>query len=209
VGDLVDLMQLVGDENQRLAGVPQSPHDLEELGDFLGGEHRRGFVEDDDLGGPEEHLDDLDPLLDADGEVLDQVVRIDLKAVLLVDLADLFARLHEIEMVEHAGRFDAEHHVLGYGEDGNQHEVLVHHADARADRVAWAAEMNGLAVDEDFALVRPVETGQDVHHRRLAGAIVPEQAEHFASAKMRIDVRIGDYIHEARGYVAHLEIQRK
>ena len=41
----------------------------------------------------------------------------------------------------------AEHDVLGDGEDGDQHEVLVHHADAGRDRVAGAAEAAPVVVE--------------------------------------------------------------
>ena len=47
----------------------------------------------------------------------------------------------EIEDAAGLGRLVAEHHVLGDGEDGDQHEVLVDHADAGAHRVAGALEV--------------------------------------------------------------------
>ena len=39
---------------------------------------------------------------------------------------------------------DAEHDVLGDGEDGDEHEVLVDHADAGGDRVAGVWKLTGL-----------------------------------------------------------------
>ena len=58
--------------------------------------------------------------------------------------------------------------------------MLVDHADAGADRIARAAELDRLAVDQDLALVGPVEAGEDVHQRGLAGAVLAEQAEDLA-----------------------------
>ena len=43
----------------------------------------------------------------------------------------------------------AEQHVVECAEGVDQHEVLVHHADAERDRVARVADLHGLAVDLD------------------------------------------------------------
>ena len=105
----------------------------------------------------------------------------------------------DVEPVERLDRLDAEHDVLGDGEDRDQHEVLVDHADAGADRVAGAAELDRLAVDEDLALVRPVEAGEDVHQRGLAGAVLAEQAEDLARPDRQVHVGIGDDAAEPLG----------
>ncbi len=62
---------------------------LEEVADLLRGEHRGRLVEDDGVGRAEEDLDDLDALLEADRELLDQRVGVDLEAVARRDRADL------------------------------------------------------------------------------------------------------------------------
>ena len=98
----------------------------------------------------------------------------------------LLARLGEVETVERAHRLDAEHDVFGDREHRHQHEVLMHHADAGADGVAGAVEAGRLAVDEDLALVRPVEAGEHVHQRRLAGAVLAQEAENLARADVRL-----------------------
>ena len=127
--------------------------------------------------------------------------------VLGADRAHLLARLGEVEAVEAAGRLDAEHDVLGDREHRHQHEVLVHHADAGPDRVARALEPHRLAVDEDLALVGPVEPAEDVHQRRLAGAVLAEQAEDFAGADGQVDRVVGDDVAEPLGDAAKFDIQ--
>src|SRR5690606_21828917 len=102
---------------------------------------------------------------------------------------------------------DPEHDVFGHREHRDQHEVLVHHADAGRDAVAWPAEADWLAVDQDLALVGPIEAGEDVHHRRLAGAVLAEQAEHLAGADLQVDAGIGDVFTETLGDAAKLYFQ--
>ena len=72
--------------------------------------------------------------------------------------------------------FGAEHHVLEHGERRHQHEMLVHHADAVADRLARATDAHGFAVDADLAGVGLVEAVEDRHQRRLAGAVLADDA---------------------------------
>ncbi len=93
VGDGERFLQLVADEDDALAGSPCSVFDdPEELIDLLGRQHRGRLVEYEELGVAVEHLDDLDPLLNADRQVLDQRRRVDVEAVLLGDLAYRLSR---------------------------------------------------------------------------------------------------------------------
>ena len=80
-----------------------------------------------------------------------------------------------------AGRLDPEHDVLGDRHHRDQHEVLVDHADPQVDRIARRAHRDRLPVDPDLALVRLVETVEDVHQRRLAGAVLAEQGVHLTA----------------------------
>ncbi len=66
VGDLEDLVQLVADEDDRVALVGQPTQDREDLLGLLGRQHGRRLVEDEDPGVAVERLQDLDPLLPAD-----------------------------------------------------------------------------------------------------------------------------------------------
>ncbi len=81
VGDRHDLAQLVRDEHDRLALVLQLLEDAEEVVGLRGRQHAGRLVEDQDLGAAIERLQDLDALLQADGKLLDDGVRIDLQPV--------------------------------------------------------------------------------------------------------------------------------
>ena len=96
-----------------------------------------------------------------------------------------------VEHAQAAGLLAAEHDVLGDGEDGHQHEVLVHHADAGRDRVARGAELHRLAVHEDLALVGLEQPVEHVHQRGLAGAVLTEQAVDLARLDRQVDVVVG------------------
>ncbi len=80
VRDLAHLPQLVGDEDDARAGVPELLHDDHELVGLLRREHGGRLVEHEHLRVARQGLDDLDALLDADGQVGDERVRIDVEA---------------------------------------------------------------------------------------------------------------------------------
>ena len=102
-------------------------------------------------------------------------------------------------------RLDPEHDVLGDRHHRDEHEVLVHHADPALDRVLRRAEGDALAVEEDLALVGLREPVEDVHQRRLAGAVLAEQRVHLAAAEVEIDVVVGDGAGEDLGDSPQLE----
>jgi len=77
VGDLKYLVQLVRDEDDGHALSGQSPEDFEELVCFLWSQDGGRLVEDQDVGVPVERLQDLDALLLADRDRLNEGIGID------------------------------------------------------------------------------------------------------------------------------------
>ena len=86
-------------------------------------------------------------------------------------------------------RLAAEEEVARDDISGIMPEILEHRRDA-----AVACASRGLrkrdrpAVDQDLALARPVHAGEDLDQRRLAGAVVAEQAMHLAGIDLDVDV---------------------
>ena len=62
-----------------------------------------------------------------------------------------------------------------------------------------------LAVDTDRAGIGLVEPEDHVHQRRLARAVLAEQAVHLASAQVEVDPVVGEQAGEALGDGARLE----
>ena len=138
VADGLDLAQLVGDEDDRGALGLEPAHDLHQLVDLLGREHRGGLVQDQHLGVVGQRLEDLHPLLHADRQVLDQPVGVDGEAVALGEGPHGRRGPAAVQDAAQPRLLAPEHHVLGHGEDRHEHEVLVDHADAGRDRLARA-----------------------------------------------------------------------
>ena len=99
----------------------------------------------------------------------------------------------------------AEDHVLGDGERRHEPEVLVHHADPGVERLARRGELDRLAVEADHALVGPVEPGEDVRERALAGAVLAEQRVHLALGRLEVDAVVRDDGREPLGDPSELD----
>ncbi len=85
-------------------------------------------------------LHDLDALLDPDGQILHEGVRVDGEPVAARKLEHVLAGASPVEQAEHARALHTEHDVLGDGEDRHQHEVLVDHAYPGSEGVAGVVE---------------------------------------------------------------------
>ena len=89
VGQRHDLAQLVGDQDDGPALVSQRPQDAKEVVDLLRREHTRRLVEDQDVGAAVECLQNLHPLLQADGQRAHDGVGVDVEPVLALNPLEL------------------------------------------------------------------------------------------------------------------------
>ena len=187
------LVELVGDEDHRLALLLQAREDLRELCDALRGEHRRRLVEDQHTGAAPERLDDLDLLLVAEGEVGRASVRVDLDAEHRGQLCQTGTRSRLVE--PHAARV-AEHQVLEHGQRRDQRGVLVDGADPELERHARRDDLGLAPLDQDAPGVGPLEPGEDPDQRRLARAVLAQQAVDFAALEREVDVVVREHAWE-------------
>ena len=114
-----------------------------------GREDRRRLVHDQDPRAAVEHLEDLDPLLLADGELPDLGPRVDAQAEPRRELADLV--LGPAQVGAGSAAVEAEQDVLGDRLRRDEREVLVDHPEPGRDRVARRAERDRLPVEPDLA----------------------------------------------------------
>ena len=81
VGRLHDLAQFVGDQDDCLALIAQAAKDAEQVVRLGGGQDAGGFVQDQDIGLTIQGLENLDPLLVTDRQVLDQRIGVHVQLV--------------------------------------------------------------------------------------------------------------------------------
>src|SRR5205814_9794737 len=80
-----------------------------------------------------------------------------------------------------------------------------HHADVKPDRGETAADFDRPAVDANRARVGLMDPVQDVHQRRLAGAVLADERTNLAAVDAEADLVIRDDGAETLRNPAHLD----
>ncbi len=139
VCDLLDLFQLMRDQDDGLAVIPQAADDLQEEFDLLGRQYGSGLVEDQDLRLPVQHLKDLDALLHGDVDLFDHLGGFYFQAEFTGEFQNILVGLLQIHGGEKTEsflhRFHSHNDILGDRIVTYQLKMLVYHTDIQFGRV--------------------------------------------------------------------------
>ena len=184
IGNAGDLGELVGHQQDRLAGGRHAFDQVEQGLDLARRQHGRRLVEHDDLGLAGETFQDLDLLAFADRQGRDQGIERHVDAEALGGLAEAIPFTGAVE----AAPAVAQAKVLQHRQLADQAEMLVNHGDAARERVGGSARAVGVPAEQESAAIGPIEAEDQVAQRRLAGAVLAQQAVDLAGAKFEVDV---------------------
>src|SRR6516164_2703234 len=192
VADVEDVIEAVTDENDADAVLFQALDEVEHLADFLDRQCRSRLVHDDDACVERGGARDRDSLALPAGEILDVLVDgFDLDVETIEMFRSAAARLLVIDDSQAeptmAG-FAAEIDVLKDRHVPGEREVLIDHLDPNGMSIARTGEAHRPALEHDLAPARLEQAGEDLHQGGFAGAVVADDAEHFAAGEMEIDV---------------------
>ena len=166
---------------------------VEELLGLLRREHGGRLVEDEDLRAAVERLQDLDPLLLADGDVLDRAHRDRPRGRTTCEssrtraLAPRRSRGGPVALGSMPRTMFSATVITGMSMKCWCTMPIPRSIASRGDGTSPAVPLM-----PDLALVGLVEPVEDVHQRRLAGAVLAEERVHLAAAKVEADVVVGD-----------------
>ena len=200
VGHVQHLVELVGDDDKGLAVGLHVAHDGEQLVRLLRGQHGGGLIQNEDVGAAVQHLDDLDGLLLRNGHVVDLHVGVDVKPVAVADFLHLFTGVGQIQLA-----LQTQNDVLRGGEQVDQLEVLVDHADTEVEGILGRCDGHRLVVDVDLSLIGEVDAGEHVHQRGLAAAVFTQQGQDLALAQLHVDGVVGHHGAKPLGDVLHFD----
>jgi hypothetical protein len=88
-------------------------------------------------------------------------------------------------------RLAAEKDVLGDGQIGRDAQFLMHHADTGRERVARRTKAHLMPVETKLARVIAMHAGDDLHQRRLAGAVLADETMDLAGLEHEADIAQG------------------
>ena len=200
------LLEAVGDEDEADALGCQLVRQREEPLAFAGGERGGGFVEDEEARLLGDRLGELDELLLAAPEAAERGARVD---VAEADPGEHATGGHvqatEADEAAAVGPVAAEEDVLGDAERAGGGELLVDEADADVLAFAHRGERGGAAVEGDLAGRGREGAGDDVDQRRLAGAVLADEADDLARRDAEVDAMQHGHVAEALRDSADLE----
>ncbi len=170
------------------AAAGEVPHDAEQLFDLRLRERGGRLVEDEDLQVPRDRLRDLHHLLLADGEAGEGRGGVDLH----VQPRQKFRRAAVLRLLVEedpaaAGGLPPDKEVLGHREVVHHVELLVNDADPHRERVRRVAGIEESSEVPDLARIAPLDAGEDLHERRLAGPVLAHQGVDLARREVEID----------------------
>ena len=190
VGDLLDLVELVADDDRRDPLALEVQDQVEQMIGVLVVEGRGRLVEDEQLHALRERLRDLDELLLADADVLDLGGRVLFQADTREELLRLLVGLVPVDEAERALDLVVEEDVLGDRQVRAERQLLVDDDDALRLAVAQVVEVHGLVFEDDLALVGAgrVDAREHLHEGRFAGAVLAADGVDLAALDLERDV---------------------
>ena len=205
VADFHDLLQAVGNIDDRYAAGLQHPDRIEQRLDFTVGQRRGGLVHDQHLGVDGEGLGHLHHLLVRHAQIAHQRVRVDVHAQIvqqLLRLGEHAAPVHH-EAVLHD--LAAHEDVLRHGQLLGQVQLLIDGADAQPLRIVGGVDLHLLTIEVNFALILLIGAREYLHQRGLARAVFAQQRVAFALLHAQVHMIQRQYAREFFNDAAHLK----
>ena len=173
---------------------------------FVGGKRCRGFVHDQDAGLAVHGAGDLDDPLHVMREIAHPGLgRQPLEAHALEQGSGAAFQRAGGRRAGRALGQRGDHDVFGDRQVGKDRQFLRQHADAERERVGRGPDLMRAAVDRDRAGIAGIVAGQDLHQRRLAGAIGAEQGDDLAGVEMKADIAEHGHAAERLADTGHIQ----
>ncbi len=208
VCDRKHLVELVADEDNGTPVIAQLPQQRGQLRDLRRRQHRRGLIEDQHVGAAEEQAQNFYDLPDVHRRRLGRHVPRHGDAGLKRERDGGGAGARAVDDAAARHRFVPEDQVFEQREARDQHELLVHHADAARERIGRPRERDRFPIDDHRARVGPVDALQDAHQRGLAGAVAADHRVDRTARDRQVDAVIGEQRAEAPRDAACAEARR-
>ena len=170
----------MGDVDHADALALEIADDLEQGLHLAEGERAGGLVKDQKARLAHHAAQDLDELLLGNGKGAGLALQVEREAQLLHVLLQALPKLGFVFV-------EAHQHVFQHRHIGKQQRLLRHQIDALRQRRRGLAQLDGLAVHEDLALVQVINAHDDLHQRALAGAVAADQGDDFPAPDIQID----------------------
>src|SRR5271165_1977350 len=213
VDDRIDVEDVVVDEDRRLADFLDVADEVEGLLGLAEREAHGRLVQDDELGLKMEGARDRDPLLLAARHGRHDIVGMHGgrgEAHVLAHQPRRFGpHPLDVEQAEPGAQLAPHEHVAPDRLLLGKRPLLIDRLDAEAPRLRDGPTVHALAMEANLAAgIGRVESHDDLDERRLARAVVAEQADNLAPVDLEIDPRERPHLSKRFGDVPEFDDRR-
>ena len=206
LADRKDLLQAVGDEDDRDAVLAQALDDAEQPRDLSGGERRGRLVHHDDAGVERQRLADLDDLLLGNRQAAGYAVGVDRHAQPLEQRSRLALHRAVVDPPATAQGLAGNEDVLGNRDVREEGGLLEDDRDPGVARGRRPGQDERVAVGVDErATVGRVDAAEDLDERGFAGAVLADDGVDLAAVEVDRDTLQSLYGAERLAGVVHPE----
>ena len=188
--DLHDLVKLMADEDHGLVLRNQIADGDEQLPCFLRSQHGGRLIQHQQVALFIQRLDNLHALLLSHSQCRHLCIGIHRKAVFLRNLLNVGS--NPLFVNKCLLLIQTQNHILYHRQGGDEHEVLVHHANAAGDGGLWGIDLYHLAVHSDGSAVRLGKAIEHIHQCALAGTVFAQQGVDLPTLKADRDLIAGN-----------------
>ena len=155
-----------------------------------GCQHPGRLVKDQHLGPAKQRFENFHSLLQPHRQILNHRLRVDIQLIIffqaLQDLAGI-----GLGSSQQSATLGAKDDVFQHGEIIDQHEMLMHHADASGNCVLGGGNGCRPAIDQNFTAIGLIIAVEDAHQGRFTGAIFADNAVDRAFIDGQVDIGVG------------------
>ncbi|MBB3979674.1 hypothetical protein GGQ64_004918 [Rhizobium azooxidifex] len=188
VSERLHLIKAMGNVKNRHAVIAQHPYNVEKRRNFIIGQNRRRLVQDDDFSIVQKRACNLHELALGERQFRDTIARARRRANPCKKLCG--TAVHRA-VVDHqtATYLTPQKQVFRDRKVRSEQNFLVYEYDAGFFRLDRVSKLDRLAVHEQPAFRRRDVTGQQLHQRRLAGAVFTDDGVNLSRADIKRNIR--------------------
>ena len=197
----------MSDQNNSCSLAAQHAQNAKQLLGFLRGEHGGWLVQNQNTRAAVQRFQNLQPLLVAHRQLAHRHVKGHLQPGRCHQCLQTLAH-NVIRPSQQHVRFCPQHHVFNRIQGVNQHEVLVHHANAVRNGVMRISNHHRLAIDGNLPALGDVKTVQHRHECAFASAVFTHNAVNCGGLHSQVNVVISQHRAKALANASHLHCGR-
>ena len=201
IGDLEHLIEPMRDVDDADPAVAQAAQSNEQARHLVGGQAGGRLVEHEDLRLRSQRARDRHQRLLGPAEALDAHIRVDVSVEHIKGSCGAPPRRPPVDQAAAPRIAEGEADILGHGHPVDQAEVLVDERNRQATQRAGRV----VSAELDAAGIKRVNAGEDLDQRGLARAVLAEQRQDLAGAKLEVHVIERQRAPEALGYASEFQ----